>query len=36
MDNLYRKIKDLGNTTTDLQIAEDQSHGFFNSDPGGL
>jgi acetyl esterase/lipase len=27
------KLRSLGNTTTDLQIAEGQSHSFFNKDP---
>ncbi|MDZ4287015.1 MAG: alpha/beta hydrolase [Prosthecobacter sp.] len=32
-DIAYPKLKTLGNTTTQEQIAPGQSHGFFNSDP---
>lgn len=32
-DNVYQKLKSLGNTTTELWLAEGQNHGFFNKDP---
>lgn len=32
-DAVHEELKRLGNTTTQLQIAEDQRHGFFNRDP---
>jgi acetyl esterase len=32
-DAVHEELKRLGNTTTDLQIAEGQRHGFFNRDP---
>jgi len=32
-DAVYERLKTLGNTTTDVRIAEGQRHGFFNRDP---
>ncbi len=32
-DTVYAKLKTLGNTTTDLQIAPGQAHNFFNKEP---
>ncbi|MFA6563213.1 MAG: alpha/beta hydrolase [Verrucomicrobiia bacterium] len=32
-DAAHAKLKSLGNTTTNLQIAEGQTHSFFNKDP---
>jgi len=32
-DAAYEKLKNLGNTTTELWLAEGQPHGFFNKDP---
>lgn len=32
-DDAHRKLKSLGNTTTNLLLAEGQAHGFFNRDP---
>ncbi|MCX7048936.1 MAG: alpha/beta hydrolase [Candidatus Sumerlaeota bacterium] len=32
-DAAHEKLKSLGNTTTDLQLAEGQTHSFFNKDP---
>lgn len=32
-DAAHAKLKSLGNSTTGLQIAEGQPHGFFNKDP---
>ena len=32
-DAAHEKLKSLGNTAADLQLAEGQAHGFFNKDP---
>ena len=32
-DTLHTQLKDVGNATTNLQLAEGSSHGFFNKDP---
>jgi acetyl esterase len=32
-DDLYSRLKELGNKTTDVQLAEGRPHGFFNRDP---
>lgn len=32
-DAAHDKLKGLGNTTTDVQLAAGQAHGFFNKDP---
>jgi acetyl esterase/lipase len=32
-DALHGRLKEAGNTTTDLQLAEGLGHGFFNRDP---
>lgn len=32
-DTAYAKLRDLGNTTTELWIAEGQAHSFFNKEP---
>jgi len=32
-DALYAKLKAVGNSTVDLQLASNQAHGFFNKDP---
>jgi len=32
-DAAHEKLKSLGNTAADLQLAEGQAHGFFNNDP---
>jgi dienelactone hydrolase len=32
-DALFQRLKDLGNTTAEVQLANGQTHGFFNKDP---
>ncbi|MEK6262544.1 MAG: alpha/beta hydrolase fold domain-containing protein [Planctomycetota bacterium] len=32
-DIAHARLKSIGNTTTDLQLTDGQSHGFFNKDP---
>lgn len=32
-DAVHRKLSGLGNTTTEVQLAQGQAHGFFNKDP---
>jgi dienelactone hydrolase len=32
-DAVYQKLKDVGNTTTEVQLAKGRPHGFFNKDP---
>jgi hypothetical protein len=32
-DAAYEKLKGLGNTTTEVWLAEGQAHSFFNKDP---